>query len=128
EGESPVKLDQPLQFYRRVDAKTQPVGVIDQKQLSEWAKETEIDPGRGVVRAGGRFSLLLATADDQAGAPSPYARLRDAGSPAEILPRREGEKVFYVLRIRQLPSRAEAQAVANQLKGRFGITEPKITG
>jgi hypothetical protein len=129
EGESAVKLDQPLQFYRRTDGKTQPVGLIDTKQLGEWAKETEIDEGKGVVRAGGRFSVLLATADDQASALALYDQLRDAGYPAEILPRRSAEqKIFYIVRIRQLPSRAEAQAVANTLKGRFGITEPKIAG
>jgi hypothetical protein len=129
EGESPVKLDQPLQFYRRTEGKTQPVGLIDTKQLGEWAKETEIDEGKGVARAGGRFSVLLATADDQAGALALYDQLRDAGYPAEILPRRAADqKVFYIVRIRQLPSRAEAQAVSNQLKGKFGITEPKIAG
>jgi len=128
EGEAPVKLDQPLQFYRRVDAKALPVGTIDAKQLGEWARETEIDDGKGVARAGGRFSLMLATADDQNGALALYDQLRDAGYPAEILPRKDADKVYYILRIRQLPSRAEAQALANQLKGRFGITDPKIAG
>jgi len=128
EGEAPVKLDQPLQFYRRVDAKAQPVGTIDAKQLGEWAKETEIDDGKGVARAGGRFSLMLATADDQNGALALYDQLRDAGYPAEILPRKDADKVYYIVRIRQLPTRAEAQAVGNQLKGRFGITDPRIAG
>jgi len=128
EGEAPVKLDQPLQFYRRVDAKALPVGTIDAKQLGEWAKETEIDDGKGVARAGGRFSLMLATADDQNGALALYDQLRDAGYPAEILPRKDADKVYYIIRIRQLPTRAEAQAVGNQLKGRFGITDPKIAG
>jgi hypothetical protein len=36
--------------------------------------------------------------------------------------------VLYLIRIRQLPTRAEAQALANQLKGKFGITEPKVSG
>jgi hypothetical protein len=30
------------------------------------------------------------------------------------------------VRIRQLPSRAEAEALGNQLRGKFGITEPKV--
>jgi len=129
EGEAPVKLDQPLQFYRRVDGNALPVGTIDQNQLNQWAKETEIDEGRGAVREGGKFSVLLATADDQAGALALYDQLRDAGYPAEILPRREADqKIYYLLRIRHLPSRTAAQALANQLKGQFGITEPKIAG
>ena len=53
EGEAAQTLNQPLQFYRRVDAKTQPIGFIDTKQLGEWAKETEIEAGKGALRAGG---------------------------------------------------------------------------
>ena len=34
----------------------------------------------------------------------------------------------YIVRIRQLPSREEAQALANQLKGKFGVKDPKISG
>ena len=128
EGEAAQTLNQPLQFYRRVDAKTQPVGFIDTKQLAQWALETEIEEGKGAARAGGRFSVALASAPDQRTALALYDELRAAGYPAEILPRKEGEAILYIIRIRQLPTRAEAQALANQLKGKFGITEPKISG
>jgi len=128
EGETAQTMNQPLQFYRRVDAKTQPIGFIDVKQLAEWAKETEIEDGKGAARAGGRFSVLLASAADQRAALGLYDQLRGAGYPAEILPRKEGEQIAYIVRIRQLPSRAAAQALADQLKGKFGITEPKVAG
>jgi len=128
EGEAAQTLNQPLQFYRRVDAKTQPIGLIDVQQLGQWAKETEIEDGKGALRAGGRFSVLLASAPDQRAALGIYDELRNAGYPAEILPRREGEQVTYIVRIRQLPTRAEAQALADSLKGKFGITEPRVAG
>jgi hypothetical protein len=128
EGEAAQTMNQPMQFYRRVDAKTQPVGFIDAKQLAQWAQETEIEDGKGAARAGGRFAVLLASAPDQRAALALYDELRNAGYPAEILPRKEGEVVLYLIRIRQLPTRAEAQALANQLKGKFGITEPKVSG
>ena len=41
---------------------------------------------------------------------------------------KQAEKLIYVVRIRQLPSRAEANALANQLRGKFGIMEPKVSG
>ena len=128
EGETAQTLSQPLQFYRRVDAKTQPIGLIDVKQLGEWAKETEIEDGKGSLRAGGRFSVALVSAPDQKTALAVYDELRNAGYPAEILPRKEGEQITYILRIRQLPTRADAQALADSLKGKFGITEPRISG
>jgi hypothetical protein len=128
DGEAAQTLNQPLQFYRRVDAKTQPVGFIDMKQLQQWATETELEPGKPSLRAGGRFSVLLAAAPDQRTALGLYDELRNAGYPADILPRKEGDQVTYLIRIRQLPSRAEAQALADQLKGKFGVTEPRVSG
>ena len=128
EGEAPQTLNQPLQFYRRIDAKTQPLGTIDVKQLADWAKETEIEDGKGALRAGGRFSVLLASAPDQRAALALYDELRGAGYPADILPRKDGGQIVYILRIRQVATRADAQALANGLKGKFGITDPKVTG
>jgi hypothetical protein len=32
------------------------------------------------------------------------------------------------VRIRQLPTREEAQSLADRLKGKFGVKEPKVAG
>jgi hypothetical protein len=128
EGEQAVTMNQPLQFYRRTDGKTQPVGAVDAPQLAQWSAETELQGGKGVLRLGGRYSLILGAAPDQNGALSMYDELRNAGYPAEIQPVKDAEKVTYYVRIRHLPSRAEAEALANQLRGKFGITEPRIAG
>jgi hypothetical protein len=127
-GETPVALDQPRQFYQRVNDQTQPVGFVDPVQLGEWAKETEIAAGRGAVRAGGKFSVELAAVDAPNDALALYDQLRDAGYPAEIRPVKREDKLVYLVRIRQLPSRAEAQALAGQLKGKFGVAEPRVSG
>jgi len=128
EGEQPVTMDKPLQFYRRTEGKTQPVGVVEKAQLDQWAAETDLEAGKGAVRRGGRFSVLLASAEDQNTALGVYDPLRNVGYPAEIWPVKDGEKLLYVVRIRQLPSRAEARALVDQFRGKFGITEPKISG
>jgi hypothetical protein len=119
QGETPVTMDQPRQFYRRVSGQTQPVGFVEQAQLDEWSRETEIERGRGAARLGGRFQATLARAADQAAALSLYDQLRTAGYPAEIRPVREGEQTVYVVRIRNLPSAAEARALEAQLRGKF---------
>lgn len=128
EGEQPVAMNQPLQFYRRIEGKTQPVGTVEKAQLDQWASETELQAGKGVARRGGRFSLILGAAADQAGALALYDQLQAAGYPAEIRPVKQEAAFVYEVRIRQLSSRAEAQALASELRGKFGITEPKITG
>jgi len=57
-----------------------------------------------------------------------YDELRNAGYPAEIFPTMDGDQRVYVVRIRSLPSKAEAQGLANQLRGRFGIENPAVSG
>ena len=127
DGEQPVAMNQPLQFYRRENGATQPVGTVDKAQLDKWSQETELETGKG-LRRGGRFSVLLATTPEQNAALAVYDELRHAGYPAEIWPTRDEDKIAYVVRIRQIASRAEARALADQLKGKFGITDPKISG
>ena len=62
QGEQPVPMDQPRQFYRRDKGKTQPVGFVEPKQLEQWALETDIEAGKGALRRGGRFSVALLAA------------------------------------------------------------------
>ncbi len=127
DGEQSVTMSQPLQFYRREQGKTQPVGIVEVGQLAEWAKETDIEAGKGALQLGGRFSVQLAAADSPGAALVVYDQVRAAGYPAELNPRKVDGKVVYTVRIRQLPSRAEAQALAGQLKGRFGVEEPRVS-
>jgi len=127
-GEPPVTMDKPRQFYVRDKGKTQPVGFVEAKQLEQWALETDIQAGKGALRSGGRFGVQLATADKRDALVSIQKQLSDAGYPAEIAQRKEGDKLSYVVRLRQLPSREEAQALANQLKGKFGVSDPRISG
>jgi len=128
DGEQPVKMDQARQFYRRVSGKAQPLGQVDQKQVDQWSAETDLQAGKGIVRRGGRFSVTAMSADDQDSVLDVYDKLREAGYPAEIRTRKSGEKTVYSVRIRQLPSQAEAQALLEQLRGKFGLTDAKVSG
>ena len=40
DGEAPVRMDQPLQFFQRDKGKTLPVGKVDAKQIEQWGRET----------------------------------------------------------------------------------------
>lgn len=120
-GEAPVTMDQPRQFYQRDQGKTLPVGQVEAAQLQQWAQETEIAAGRGAARRGGRFNAEILNSANPKAARELRDRLREAGYPAELVQRKTGEKLSHVVRIRQLPSREEAQALAGQLKGKFGV-------
>jgi hypothetical protein len=128
EGEPAVTMDQSRQFYVRDKGKTQPVGLVEPQQLNEWAKETEIERGKGAARLGGKWSVTLLAADSQRDALAAYDAVRKAGYPAEIVPLKDGDKRSYAVRIRNLPSRAEANALAGELRGKHGVAEPKVAG
>jgi len=127
EGEKPVVLDQPRHFYQRNQGETAPIGFVDAAQLAQWAQETEITPGQGAARAGGKWKVTLVTADTQAAALAVYGEVRANGYAAEIHPAKAGEKRVYRVRIGSLPSKAEAEALAAQLKGRMGVADPKVS-
>ena len=125
--EQPIVMDQALQFFIRENGKSLPVGLVDPKQLAQWATETEVAGGAGAARRGGIWKVVLASVDTQAAALKVYDEVRNAGFAATIQPVREGDKRSYSVRIANLPSRDEAQALANNLKGRLGVAEPRVS-
>jgi len=125
--EKAVTMDKPLQFYRREQGKTQPVGFVEKKQLEQWAAEPEIEAGRGAARRGGKWKVELASLDEQGAALALYDSIRAAGYPAEIHPAKEGDKRTYAVRISNLPTKGEAEALASQLRGRQGVIEPRVS-
>ena len=123
DGEPPTTMDQPRQFYRRDKGVAQPVGLVEPQQLQQWSEETEIAAGKGALRRGGRFNLELGTSEKEAELRKMWEALRSAGYPAEMQRRQEG----FAVRIRHFATREVAQIVADQLTGRYGIKDPKVT-
>lgn len=123
DGEPTVAMSDPLSFYVAPRGRPAlPVAPVDPGQLAQWAAETEIAPGLGAVRRGGRFRVVAASPDNQAEALRSYDALRDAGYAAEIRPvRNEAGALIYEVRIAGLPTRADAQALAKRLAGVAGI-------
>ena len=123
DGEPPLTMDQPRQFYRREKGKTEPVGMVEAQQLAQWALETDIGAGKGALRRGGKFSVALLKSSQQRDANALRDELRAAGYPAEVV----GDKQTYTVRIRHLPTREEAQVLADTLQGKFGVKDPAVT-
>lgn len=126
-GETPVTMDQPRQFYQRDKGTTAPVGTVEMEQLAKWALETEIEQGKGAARRGGKWKLRLFASPKQNEVLDVYQRVREGGYGAQIFPAKAGEKRIYVLQIRGLPSKADAEALAEELRGKYGVSEPKIS-
>jgi hypothetical protein len=128
DGEAPVTMDQERQFYRREKGQTLPLGFVEPAQLAQWAQQTEIADGQGAVLRGGKWRVTLASVSTQSEALAVYDQLRTAGYAAEIHPVKSGDKRVYVVRISRLPTKADAEALAAQLRGKHGVEEPKVSG
>ncbi len=127
-ADAPFTMDQPLMFYiAPKDKPPLPVAPVPKEQLEQWSAETEIQAGRGAARQGGKWKVVLATVDTQLEALKVYDAVRAAGYAAEIRPQGAAGKHTYDVRLSQLPSKAEAQALADALRGKMGVTEPKVS-
>jgi hypothetical protein len=126
DGEPQVTMDQPRQFYRREKGKTEPVGMVEAQQLEQWALETDIGAGKGALRRGGKFGVALLKSSQQRDANAVRDQLRAAGYPAEVVSEKKDKATTYTVRIRHLPTREEAQVLADQLDGKLGVKEPAV--
>ena len=124
ENEKPVRMDQPRQFYQRDKGKTQPLSVITPEKLAELARETDIESGKGASRRGGKWKVTLADSQSKEAARALVDKLHAAGYAAET--RAQGKRA-YIVRIAQLPSKAEAEALAASLRGQHGVSDPKVS-
>lgn len=127
-AEAPFTMDRPLSFYvAPKDKPALPVAPVPKGQLEQWAAETEIQVGRGASRHGGSWKVVLATVDTQQDALKIYDAVRAAGYAADILPAEAQGKHIYYVRLSHLSSRADAKTLADALRGKMGVTEPKVT-
>jgi hypothetical protein len=125
ENETPFVMDQVQSFYvMPKDAAPLPVASLSSEQLAKWAAETEIAAGQGAARSGGKWKVNLLTANSKREALAVYDQLRTAGYDARIRSLPGGQ---YQLRITQLPSRVEAQALAHKLTGMMRIKKPNVS-
>jgi hypothetical protein len=119
-------MDQPLSFYKMPKGQAPlPVEPVDTVQLGKWAAETDID--QAAAQAGGKWKVNLLTTADQASALASYDQWQRAGYDVQFQPVDQGGAWIYTLQIRQLPSRAEAERLARQLKGNLGAENPSAS-
>jgi len=112
-----ITMSEPLAFF--IAPRQQPplpVGKVTAAQMRQWAAETELDTVAGGARRGGRFRVEVSTAPDQQSALRDYDAVRRAGYPAVIQPVKSATAVEYRVRIVNLLSERDAQAMAEKVK------------
>src|SRR5262245_1110676 len=112
-----ITMAEPLTFF--VAPRQQaplPVDKVAKAQVLQWAAQTELDAVAGAVRRGGRVRVDVRTATDRQAALRDYDALRRAGIPAVIPPVQSAGRNEYRVRIANLASERDAQAVAEKVK------------
>jgi hypothetical protein len=126
-GEPTVTIEEPLSFYVAPKGRRAlPVQRVNPAQLEQWANETEIAAGTGAARMGGTWQLLLVSADSEVEAFEVYRTVWSAGYPAELQAIEAREKRSYEVRITNLASEVDANALAARLTGQHGVTKPRV--
>jgi hypothetical protein len=122
EGHPGVTLDQPLDFYQKPRDGAPVVAKVDEKQVEQWARETEIPPGGAAARVGGEWRVMAASFRARDEALALNRRLRASGYPAEVAAR---EAAFSV-QISGLAGEAEARTLASNLRAIDGVALPAV--
>ena len=90
------------------------VATVDKGQLATWVRETELEYGVGTQQTGGRWALSFGRLDKD-GALTLHDQLSAAGYAGRIRPVRVPGGYLYELRLEQLVTEREAQALAEKL-------------
>jgi FecR protein len=116
-GEKPFTMDQPLSYYTLEGTTSRPVATVLPNRLTEWAGETEEEPGHGVASRTGKWKITVAEAKKSGEAFDIYNGLRAAGYAAEIVPEKVGDARVYAVRLSNFESEKDAKFVVETLKG-----------
>ncbi|MFZ4534873.1 FecR domain-containing protein [Propionivibrio sp.] len=127
--DEPREMSEALSFYVAPKGLVpNPLGQVDAEQVSKWATQTEVRPGSGYARRGGKWNVELATLDGESDTLALYYLARAAGYAVRIKPRAAaGGGYRYSVRVTQLPSPAEAAVLAEKLKLQLALTAPVVT-
>lgn len=121
-GGETMEMADPMTFFVAPKGQAaQPVAPVDPEKLKGWARETDILPGDGAQRAGGRWLVRLGRVDSQEQALDIYDMARAAGFAPKIKPRpvQGAEKApwAYEVVLANAATEADAKMLAARING-----------
>lgn len=117
-----LTLDKPTAFWARFfDRPVQPVGNATPDELNKFLKSTEIQPGKGVAVAGGRWRVVAATAPTASAAAELAAMLQAQGYPAVVRSKTIAGKLVHEVRVNGFATRDDAAAILEKVTAMNGV-------
>lgn len=124
EGHPEVKLDQPLDFYRKKSGEAPAVAKVDPEKVKQWAKETDLAPDGAIGRKGGTWRVIAALVPSRDNAMALNRHLRSMGYPSQIAGGEGGAPTTVY--VGGLAGENEARSVMANLRGVPGIITPSV--
>jgi hypothetical protein len=122
-----LTLTEPLSLYDAPRGQpARPVAPVDPDDLARWAQETELQAGAGVLRFDGAWEAVLASYHTADAAAAAAARLQSEGYAVRIEEVEVAGATWHRIVIDALADRAEAEALAESLRGRFDVSSPWV--
>lgn len=127
EGEAPVSMTDPLSVYTAPKgAPANPLGTIAESEVPPYAAQTELKPGQGVLREDGQYRLYLQSSQNETYAENAVQRYREAGYPAAVTQHQVEGVTWNRIGIDGFISPDDAEAFAEQIRGRLGTGNPWV--
>ena len=122
------EMAQDLSFYIAPHGQPPlPVQPVPGVKLEQWAQETDLTDGMGVLRADGGWTVHLLSFPKRETADDARQKLRSAGYAVVVRQTRLNGGMWYRVSIPGFVNKAEAQAFQTHIIGKFGITKPWIS-
>jgi hypothetical protein len=118
-----VAMTEPMTYFLAPKGETpKPVEAVTAEELQRWAQKTEITPGQGATRKGGKWKVLLGRYASETDALMQYDIVRGAGYGMRIkpIPGATGGWTYEVT-VPGFPDEGEAKAAAARLSAATGI-------
>jgi hypothetical protein len=120
-----IMLDKPGAFWVTFTGEPEkPAGQATPDQLAKFIGQAEMQPGQGIVLQGGQWRTVAGLMSSGSQANAMRSALQTAGYPAQVLAK-DGK---FEVRINQLATRDDAEAVLKQLKANaaLGVTDGRV--
>ena len=135
EGKVTVQRDNETAFIMQdklsyiLAPKNQPttsVTPIDLNELNDWANETEIQAGRGILTSNGQWAVNMMSLQNTEAADKLLQKLNEAGYASQIQQTKIGNTRWLRIRIEGFVTREDANSFASDIDDRFGINQPWV--
>ncbi|MCG8432950.1 MAG: FecR domain-containing protein, partial [Gammaproteobacteria bacterium] len=126
-GREPFILSEPLNYV--TTPKAGPLSELMQMPLDDlaaYARETELDPGGGVLTPEGAWSVVLMSVQNRANGESVLEQLQNAGYPVELIQTDIAGVPWYRLSLRGFLNYEDARHFVESISTQYGIETPWI--